>query len=200
MLVYSTNPKTQKTRCEWPASDPLLIEYHDKEWGAPVKDDRKIFEFLVLESAQAGLSWIIVLRKREGYRKAFAEFDPGKVARFTKRDIARLLENPAIIRNGRKIEAAVNNAKRFLEVQEEFGSFAKYMWAFVNGKPMDGKRKRLKDLPAITTEAEIWAKDLKKRGFKFLGPTVCYAHMQAVGMMNDHTMDCFRYAEITTKY
>ncbi len=186
----------EKTRCEWPTSDPLLLKYHDHEWGAPVTNDRKIFEFLVLESAQAGLSWITVLRKREGYRKAFAGFDPKKVAQFTKRDVARLLKNPDIIRNRLKIEAAINNAKIFLEVKEEFGSFSKYMWGFVNGKPLDGKRKKLKDIPSVTKEAEIWAKDLKKRGFKFLGPTVCYAHMQAVGMVNDHTTDCFRYAEI----
>ncbi len=196
MRMNNTNSKFEKVRCEWPTADPLLLKYHDKEWGVPIKDDRKIFEFLVLESAQAGLSWITVLRKREGYRKAFAGFNPKKVAQFTKRDISRLLKNPDIIRNKLKIEAAVNNAKRFLEVQEEFGSFSKYMWGFVNGKPLDGKRKKLKDLPAVTKEAEIWAKDLKERGFKFLGPTVCYAHMQAVGMVNDHTIDCFRYEAI----
>lgn len=198
--MKNSTPKLKKTRCEWCASDPLLIEYHDKEWGVPVKDDRKIFEFLVLESAQAGLSWITVLKKREGYRNAFSGFDPEGVAQFTKEDVARLLENPAIIRNRLKIEAAINNAGLFLEVQKEFGSFSKYMWGFVKGKPIDGKRKRLKDLPAVTKEAEIWAKDLKKRGFKFLGSTICYAHMQAVGMVNDHTIDCFRYAEIIAKY
>ncbi|MBI3815354.1 MAG: DNA-3-methyladenine glycosylase I [Nitrospinae bacterium] len=198
--MNDTTSKFEKARCEWPTSDPLLVKYHDKEWGVPIENDRKIFEFLVLESAQAGLSWITVLRKREGYRKAFAGFDPKKVAQFTKRDIARLLKNPGIIRNRLKIEATINNAKRFLEIQKEFGSFSKYMWSFVKGKPIDGKRKRLKDLPAITKEAEIWAKDLKKRGFKFLGPTICYAHMQAVGMVNDHTIDCFRYAEIMDKY
>ncbi|MBI3576564.1 MAG: DNA-3-methyladenine glycosylase I [Deltaproteobacteria bacterium] len=198
--MNDTNFRFEKIRCEWPTSDPLLIKYHDKEWGAPIKNDRKIFEFLVLESAQAGLSWITVLRKREGYKKAFAGFDPKKVAQFTKRDVVWLLKNPGIIRNRLKIEATINNAKRFLEVQKEFGNFSKYMWSFVKGKPIDGKRKKLKDLPAITKGAEIWAKDLKKRGFKFLGPTVCYAHMQAVGMANDHTIDCFRYAEIMSKY
>jgi DNA-3-methyladenine glycosylase I len=191
--------KFQKTRCEWPTSDPLLIRYHDKEWGVPIENDKKIFEFLVLESAQAGLSWITILRKREGYKKAFAGFDPKKVAQFTKRDVGRLLKNPDIIRNIRKIEATINNAKRFLEIQKEFGSFSIYMWGFVNGKQIDGKKKKLKDLPAFAKKAEIWAKDLKKRGFKFLGSTVCYAHMQAVGMINDHTIDCFRYAEIIAK-
>ncbi len=200
MRMNDTNSGFEKARCEWPTSDPLLIKYHDKEWGAPIKNDRKVFEFLVLESAQAGLSWITILRKREGYKKAFAGFDPKKVAQFTKQDVARLIKNPAIIRNRLKIEATINNAKRFLEVQKEFGSFSKYMWSFVKGMPMDGKRKKLKDLPAVTKEAEVWAKDLKKRGFKFLGPTVCYAHMQAVGMANDHTIDCFRHAEIMSKY
>lgn len=191
-----TSPQFRKVRCEWPTSDPLLIEYHDREWGATVKSDRKIFEFLVLESAQAGLSWITILRKREGYKKAFAGFDPKKVARFTKRDVARLLKNPNIIRNRLKIEATINNAKRFLEIQMEFGSFSTYMWDFVGGAPMDGRRKCLQDLPAITKEAEVFAKDLKTRGFKFLGPTVVYAHMQAVGMVNDHTLDCFRYEQL----
>ncbi len=197
--MRDTTSRFEKARCEWPTSDPLLLKYHDQEWGVPVKNDRKIFEFLVLESAQAGLSWRTILRKREGYKKAFARFDPKKVARFTKRDIARLLKNPGIIRNRLKVEAAINNAKRFLEVQKEFGSFSTYMWGFVGGTPIDGKRKHLKDLPATTKEAEIFAKDLKKRGFKFLGPTVCYAHMQAVGMVNDHTIDCFRYNETVAK-
>ena len=190
------NVMVDRQRCAWPASDPLMIKYHDQEWGVPVHDDRKIFEFLVLESAQAGLSWITVLRKREGYRKAFAGFDPKKVARFTEEDVELLVINPDIIRNRLKIEATVNNARRFLEVQKEFGSFSKYMWGFVGGRPVDGKRRSMKELPAISKESEIWSKDLKRRGFKFLGPTVCYAHMQAVGMVNDHTTDCFRYAEI----
>lgn len=194
MCVTTSN--FEKARCEWPTSNPFLLKYHDREWGVPINNDKKIFEFLVLESAQAGLSWVTILRKREGYKKAFAGFDPKKVARFTKRDVARLLKNPGIVRNRLKIEAAINNAKRFLEVRRDFGSFSKYMWGFVNGKPIDGKRKRLKDLPVVTQEAEAWAEDLKKRGFKFLGPTVCYAHMQAVGMVNDHTIKCFRYNEI----
>jgi DNA-3-methyladenine glycosylase I len=188
--------KTTLKTCAWPGNDELMICYHHEEWGVPVHDDRKLFEFLVLESAQAGLSWKTILHKREGYRKAFAAFDPKKVARFGKPEIERCLKNPAIIRNRLKIEATVNNAKRFLEIQKEFGSFSEYMWQFVDGKPIDGKRKNLKEIPAITPEAEHWAKDLKKRGFKFLGPTVAYAHMQAVGMANDHIVDCFRYKEI----
>ena len=182
--------------CSWPKADPLMVRYHDKEWGKPVRSDRKIFEFLVLESAQAGLSWSTILRKREGYRRTFANFDPKKVAKFSKRDVVRLLEDSNIIRNRLKIEAAFNNAQRFLEIQKEFGTFSKYMWNFVGGKPIDGKRKSLKDLPAITKESETFAKDLKQRGFKFLGPTVVYAHMQAVGMVNDHVLSCFRYKAI----
>lgn len=196
MTISYRISRLQKIRGEWPASDPLLIRYHDKEWGVPIENDKKIFEFLVLESAQAGLSWITILRKRKGYKKSFAGLDPKKVAEFTKRDVDRLIKNPDIIRNRLKIEATINNAKRFLDIQKEFGSFSKYMWNFVNGKQIDGKRKELKDLPAVTKEAEIWAKNLRKRGFKFLGPTICYAHMQAVGMVNDHTTDCFRYREV----
>lgn len=176
-----------------PVENPLYLRYHDKEWGVPVHNDRKVFEFLVLESFQAGLSWLIVLRKRENFEKVFHGFDPEKVSRFTQRDIQRLLRDEGIIRNRAKIQAAVENAKRFLEVQEEFGSFSKYMWSFVGGKPINHKLRTLKDYPAKTEEAEIWAKDLKTRGFQFLGPTVCYAHMQAVGMVNDHTVSCFRY-------
>lgn len=173
-----------------------MVKYHDREWGKPVRGDRKIFEFLVLESAQAGLSWLTVLRKREGYRQAFANFKPRLVARFNKRDVARLLKNSSIIRNRAKIEATINNAQRFLEVRKEFGTFNKYMWSFVGGKPIDGKRKNEKDLPTITRESEVFAKDLKQRGFKFFGPTVIYAHMQAVGMVNDHVVSCFRYKEL----
>ncbi|MDP2652503.1 MAG: DNA-3-methyladenine glycosylase I [Candidatus Omnitrophota bacterium] len=187
----------QKSRCAWPAvGDELYIRYHDDEWGVPVLDDRKIFEFLVLESAQAGLSWRTVLYKRENYRKAFAGFDPVRVAKFTAKDVEKLLGNAGIIRNRAKIEAAINNARRFLEVQKEFGTFSKYIWGFVNGKPIVNRWKSLKELPAVTPEAEALAKDLKSRGFKFLGPTVIYAHMQATGMVNDHTMDCFRYREV----
>jgi len=184
-------------RCAWSLSNGDLYEkYHDQEWGEPVHDDKKLFEFLVLESAQAGLSWAIILKKREGYRKAFANFDPVKVAKFTEKDVEKLLKNEGIIRNGMKIRAAINNAQRFLEVQKEFGSFAEYMWDFVDGKPLDGRRKSIKDIPSKTELAEKFSKDLKKRGFKFLGPVVCYAHMQAVGMVNDHEISCFRYKQL----
>lgn len=182
--------------CQWPKADPLMLKYHDTEWGRPVRNDRKIFEFLTLESAQAGLSWLIVLRKREGYRHAFARFDPLQVAKFGRRDVARILKNPSIIRNRLKIEATINNAKRFLEIQKEFGTFSKYMWSFVKNRPINGKRQSLDDIPEYTKEAEALSKDLKKRGFKFLGPTVIYAHMQAVGMVNDHMITCFRYKEL----
>ncbi len=173
-----------------------MIAYHDTEWGVPVFNDRKIFEFLVLESAQAGLSWRTILYKREGYKKAFANFNPKKVALFTARDIERLIKNPSIIRNRLKIKAVVNNAKRFLQIQKEFGSFHAYMWSFVQHIVIDGKRKTLKDVPAVTSQAELFARDLKKRGFTFLGPTIIYAHMQAVGMVNDHITSCFRYREV----
>jgi DNA-3-methyladenine glycosylase I len=183
-------------RCEWAGDDPLMIEYHDEEWGKPVYNDTKLFELLVLESAQAGLSWKTILHKREGYRKLFKSFDVKKIAQFTDSDVERLLLDPSIIRNRAKIEATINNAKRFIEVQKEFGSFSKYMWQFVNGKPIDGKRKSTNDIPAITEEAITFSKDLKKRGFKFLGPTTIYAHMQAAGMVNDHVEYCFRYEEL----
>ncbi|MGE5085102.1 MAG: DNA-3-methyladenine glycosylase I [Bacillota bacterium] len=182
-------------RCAWVSDDPLYIEYHDHEWGVPVYDDRKLFEFLVLESAQAGLSWITVLRKRENYRKAFAGFDPQKVARFSEKKVQVLLQNPGIIRNEMKIRAAINNAKLFLQIQKEFGSFSNYMWNFVNHKPLDGKRKP-GSIPASTQISDTLAKDLKKRGFKFLGSTIVYAHMQAVGMVNDHLTTCFCYKKI----
>jgi len=181
-------------RCAWvPEGNTLYEKYHDEEWGVPVWDDKKMFEFLVLESAQAGLSWITVLKKREAYRKAFANFDPKKVSRFTSVDVERCMKNEGLIRNRMKIEATVNNAKQFLKIQKEFGTFSSYIWGFINKKPIDGKRKSIKEIPAVTSEAEIIAKDLKKRGFSFFGPTICYAHMQAVGMANDHTIDCFRY-------
>ena len=182
----------KKIRCPWPSTDPLMIAYHDREWGVPTHDDKKLFEFLILESAQAGLSWRTVLHKRENYRKAFANFDVKKVARFTARYVTRLLKNPGIIRNRLKIEAAINNAKRFLEVQKEFGSFAKYSWRFINGKQIRHAIKKLSDYPTTTKEGDVFAADLKRRGFKFLGPTIVYAHMQAVGMVNDHMVGCFR--------
>ncbi len=185
--------QSAKKRCTWPGEhDTLMITYHDTEWGVPTRKDRKLFEFLVLESAQAGLSWKTVLYKREGYRKAFANFDPVKVSRYTARYVARLLKNPAIIRNRAKIEAAINNAKKFLEVKKEFGTFAAYSWQFVNNKPIVHSIKKTSDYPVTIKEAEIFAADLKKRGFKFLGPTTIYAHMQAVGMVNDHMVGCFR--------
>lgn len=179
-----------KKRCVWPGEDPLMIKYHDKEWGRPVRHDNKHFEFLVLEAAQAGLSWRTVLYKREGYRKAFSQFDPKKVARYTPAKVAKLLKDPSIIRNRLKVEAAVNNAKRFLEVQKEFGSFDKYCWQFVNGKPIKNKWKKSGQIPATSPESDAFSNDLKKRGFKFVGSTVIYAHMQAVGMINDHITDC----------
>jgi DNA-3-methyladenine glycosylase I len=184
-------------RCAWTnGGDKNYIRYHDEEWGVPVHDDRKLFEFIVLESAQAGLSWRTILERREGYRKVFKNFDPVKVARMTKRDIERLVTDERIIRNRKKIESAINNAKRFIEVQKEFGSFSAYMWAWVHGRSIQNSHKRKDDVPGVTELAISMAKDLKKRGFSFLGPTVWYAHMQAVGMVNDHTTDCFRYKEI----
>ncbi|MEX2015796.1 MAG: DNA-3-methyladenine glycosylase I [Candidatus Hydrogenedentales bacterium] len=167
--------------------------YHDEEWGVPVHDDRRHFEFLVLEGAQAGLSWAIVLRKREGYRKAFADFDPAKVARFTEKRVEKLLLDPGIIRNRLKVNGAVKNAQRFLEVQEEFGSFDDYIWRFVDGTPKVNGWKVIKQVPATSPESDALSRDLKKRGFTFVGSTVMYAHMQACGLVNDHTMDCFRY-------
>lgn len=184
-------------RCPWPiAADELYIKYHDEEWGVPVYEDRKIFEFLILESFQAGLSWRTVLHKRENFRKAFAGFDYHKVARFTAVDQARLVLDAGIIRNRAKIQAAISNAQCFLRVQKEFGTFSKYMWSWVGGKPRRNMFKSLRDYVATSDEALAWANDLKQRGFKFLGPTVVYAHMQAVGMVNDHTMDCFRYRQV----
>jgi DNA-3-methyladenine glycosylase I len=183
-------------RCAWAEGvSELYIAYHDAEWGVPVHDDRKQFEFLILEGAQAGLSWSTVLNKRENYRKVFANFDPAKVARFNKRKIESLLTNPGIIRNRLKVEAAVGNAKRFLEVQKEFGSFDDYIWQFVGGKPICRRRRTMKDIPATTPESDALSKDLKKRGFKFVGSTIIYAHMQAVGMVNDHVTSCFRHKE-----
>ena len=182
-----------KQRCQWVKDDDkLMADYHDKEWGVPLRKDNKIFEFLVLESFQAGLSWRTVLNKRKNFEKAFANFNPVRVARFSKKDAARLLKDRGIIRNKAKIEAAINNAKRFLEVKREFGTFSKYMWGFVNNKPIVNKIKKISDYKPVNKKAIIWAKDLKKRGFKFLGPTTLYAHMQAVGMVNDHMLGCFR--------
>lgn len=185
-----------KIRCKWCGNDPLYIKYHDEEWGVPVHDDQKLFEMLILEGAQAGLSWITVLKKRENYRKAFNNFDVLKVSRYSEKKIAKLLENPGIIRNRLKVNATVTNAKAFLEVQKEFGHFDKYIWQFVNHKPIINKFKLLSKLPSNTEVSDLMSKDLKKRGFKFIGSTICYAFMQATGMVNDHTTDCFRYKKI----
>ncbi|MEX0643632.1 MAG: DNA-3-methyladenine glycosylase I [Pirellulales bacterium] len=189
--------KRQVERCDWGTrGGELMATYHDEEWGVPVHDDRKQFEFLTLESAQAGLSWLVVLRKREAYRRAFADFDPEKVARFTEKRIAKLLADPGIIRNRLKIAAAITNARLFLDVQEEFGTFDKYIWGFVAGRPIQRKLERMKDLPATSKESAALSKDLKQRGFKFVGSTIIYAHMQAVGMVNDHLVTCFRHRAI----
>ena len=176
--------------------DPLMLQYHDREWGVPVHDDPKHFEFLVLEGAQAGLSWSIVLKKREGYHRAFSGFDPEKVARYTEKRIQKLTLDPAIIRNRMKIEAAVRNARAFLAIQEEFGSFDAYCWRFVDGQPKLNRWSAMREIPATSRESDAFSKDLKQRGFSFVGSTVVYAHMQAVGMVNDHLVDCFRYREI----
>lgn len=183
-------------RCEWCGSDPLYVRYHDEEWGVPVHDDRLLFEFLILEGAQAGLSWITILRKRASYQEAFEGFEPGRVARFTSRTVEKLLGNAGIVRNRLKIESAVKNAKAFLKVQEELGSFAEYQWRFVGGKPKQNRFASLAEIPAVSAEATSFSKDLKRRGFSFVGPTIIYAHMQAVGMVNDHVIDCFRHRQV----
>jgi DNA-3-methyladenine glycosylase I len=188
-----------KKRCQWvPLDNPLYVKYHDEEWGVPVHDDRLLFEFLILEGAQAGLSWITILKKRENYRLAFDRFDPQKVARYGQKKIDALLQNSGIIRNRLKIAAAVQNARAFLEIQAEFGSFDTFIWKFVEGKPIINQWKTLKEIPAKTPLSDTISKELKKRGFKFVGSTILYAHMQATGMVNDHTTDCFRYQELKT--
>lgn len=186
-------------RCEWCGDDPLYVKYHDEEWGVPVHDDIKHFEMIILDGAQAGLSWITVLRKRENYRKAFSKFDPKKVAKYDEKKIAKLLDNPGIIRNKLKVRSAVTNAQAFLKIQKEFGSFDKYIWQFVGGKPIINKWKSMKELPATSKQSDAMSKDLKKRGFKFVGSTICYAYMQAAGMVNDHVTNCFRYKDINEK-
>jgi DNA-3-methyladenine glycosylase I len=186
--------KQEKQRCDWgPRGGELMVAYHDTEWGVPVHDDRKQFEFLTLESAQAGLSWLVVLRKREAYRRAFADFDPEKVARFSDKRIEKLVADPGIIRNRQKIAAAVTNAREFLAVRDEFGSFDTYIWRFVDGRPIQNRLRSMKDAPATSKESDALSKDLKQRGFKFVGSTIMYAHMQAVGMVNDHLVTCFRH-------
>jgi DNA-3-methyladenine glycosylase I len=180
-------------RCGWTGEDPLMISYHDEEWGVPLHDDRRLFEFLVLEGAQAGLSWRTVLRKRENYRRAFHGFDPVRVARYGENDVARLLSDPGIIRNRAKIDSAVSNARCVLDVSAEFGSFACYLWRFPGGKPIMNRFRSLSELPSTSRESDAMSRDLRKRGFRFAGPTICYAFMQAVGMVNDHLVHCFRY-------
>jgi DNA-3-methyladenine glycosylase I len=190
-------PNAEQKRCSWVSVDnALLLEYHDREWGVPNHDDRKHFEFLILEAAQAGLNWSIVLKKREGYRRAFSQFDPEKVARYSKAKIDKLIADPAIIRNRLKIESAVKNARALLAVRGEFGSFDKYCWRFVDGKPRQNRWKSQRQIPGTTPESDEFSRDLKRRGFSFVGSTVIYAHMQAVGMVNDHLVDCFRYPTI----
>lgn len=183
-------------RCGWANGDPLLMRYHDNEWGVPLHNDVKLFEFLILEGAQAGLNWLIILKKRESYRRAFDSFDPVKVARYSRTDIRRLLSDPGIIRNRLKIEAAIVNARKFLEVQEDFGSFDKYIWQFTNGKPIEHHFRLLSQVPGKSRESDAMSEDLRKRGFKFVGSTICYAFIQAVGLVNDHTINCFRYNQV----
>jgi DNA-3-methyladenine glycosylase I len=188
----------EKTRCPWPgAHQPLYIAYHDEEWGVPVHDDRTMFEFLILEGAQAGLSWFTILARREGYRRAYAGFDPERVARFGARDTRRLLADPGIIRNRMKVAASIRNACAFLAVQEEFGTFDAYVWRFVDGRPIQNRWTTIRQLPASTRESERLSLDLKRRGFHFVGPTIVYAHMQATGMVNDHLVSCFRHRHCT---
>ena len=181
-------------RCEWAKGSELLQSYHDNEWGVETHNDRRLFEFLILEGAQAGLSWTTILNKREGYRKAFHKFDANIIAAYTDKDMSRLLANPEIVRNRLKVSAAITNARAFLQVQMEYGSFDKYIWQFVGGKPVRNSWKKITDIPASTPVSDAMSRDLKKRGFKFVGTTICYAFMQAVGMVNDHVVDCFRYA------
>lgn len=198
MLSLDGYPRWLMQRCEWvPVDDPLFVAYHDEEWGVPVHDDQTHFEFLILEGAQAGLSWRTILMKRENYRDAFEGFDPVKVAAYDEGKVAELLENPGIVRNRLKVTSAVDNARHFLDVQAEFGSFDKYLWGWVGGQPVVNSFKKMEEIPAKTPLAEDLSKDLKKRGFRFVGPTIIYAHLQAVGVVNDHTVDCFRYAELT---
>jgi DNA-3-methyladenine glycosylase I len=185
-----------KQRCAWASGDPLYEKYHDEEWGVPLKDDDMLFEFLILEGFQAGLSWITILKKRENFRKAFSKFDAKKIAKYTDKDFDRLMQDAGIIRNKLKIKAAITNAQVFLNVQKEFGSFSNYFWGFTDGKPIVNKWKEMGQIPAKTELAEIISKDMKKRGFKFVGPTIIYAHMQATGMVNDHVVSCSRWSEV----
>lgn len=187
-------PSAKSNRCDWCSGNALYEQYHDTEWGVPCRDDHKLFEFIVLESAQAGLSWLTILKKREGYRRAFANFDAEKVARFNSRSIERLVRDQAIVRNRLKIESTISNARCFLQVQEEFGGFANYFWGFTDNRPTVNHWQRLADVPAATPLSDTISKDMKKRGFRFFGTTICYAHMQATGMVNDHLVNCHRHA------
>ena len=189
-----------KMRCAWPGDDPLYVAYHDEEWGVPVYDNRDLFAKLLLDGAQAGLSWITILRKRENYYTAFDNFNPEKIALYDDAKIAELLANPGIVRNKLKVNAFVKNAQAYLQLQDEIGSFSDYLWSFVGGKPIVNAWKTMAELPATSTQSEAMSKALKKRGFSFVGPTICYAFMQAVGMVNDHTVDCFRYSDLKTSY
>ena len=193
--MKETTRGTSKSRCTWCGEDPLYQQYHDKEWGVPCRDDKKLFEFVLLEGAQAGLSWITILRKREAYRSAFADFDVRKVAAFTEQDIERLMNDAGIVRNRLKITSAISNACLFIDIQKEFGSFSDYFWSYVDHQPIVNCWASHSEIPATTALSDLIAKDMKKRGFKFFGSTICYAHMQAMGLVNDHTTDCFRYQE-----
>jgi len=197
-VQHASSAPDARPRCGWSYAgmSAEYIAYHDQEWGVPVHDDRRLFEFLILEGAQAGLSWSTILRKRAGYRESFAEFDPARVARFDSRKVEKLLQFPGIVRNRLKVAAAITNARRFLEIQEEFGSFAHYSWAFVGGKPIVNRWREMSQVPATTAESDAFSKDLQRRGFKFVGSTIMYAHMQATGMVNDHLVTCFRHAEV----
>ena len=186
----------RQKRCSWCGKDALYVAYHDQEWGVPLHDEQKLFEFLILEGAQAGLSWLTILKKRDAYRKAYYQFDIEKVARFNSRSIERLMNNSGIVRNRLKIEASINNARAFLEVQNEFGSFDKFIWQYVDHQPIQNQWKRLRNIPTSTRESEQMSEDLRQRGFRFVGPTICYAYMQAVGMVNDHIVDCFRHKQV----
>ena len=183
-------------RCDWPGSDPLMIEYHDHEWGTPLRDDRKLFEFLILEGAQAGLSWQTILRKREGYRRAFDNFDPARIAQYGDAEVARLQADPDIVRNRQKIAAAIGNARALLELQNQGDSFSQFIWSFIGGKPVNNCRHDSEDVPSSSAESEAMSRELRRRGFRFVGPTICYAFMQAAGLVNDHQVSCFRHQQV----
>lgn len=192
-------PDDGRPRCAWPLSSALMVAYHDEEWGVPLHDDRRLFEYIVLDAFQAGLSWAVILNKREGFRRAFADFDPAQVARFTERDVERLVADPSIVRNRQKIQAAIGNAKAFLQLQERHGSFDAYIWRLVGGRPKVNRRRALKQLPGRTAESDAMSEALKAEGFKFVGSTICYAFMQAAGMVNDHVVGCYRWGEVQEK-